>query len=55
MERLPFQAMSFDQLWFMPQGTTKEELIENSANTFDLAEKYNANFSSRMHIIYNFL
>ncbi len=43
------------QLWIMPQGKTKEELIENSAHTLDLVEKYKGNFSSRDHVIYNYI
>lgn len=44
-----------NQLWIMPQGKTCRELIENSPNTIDICDEYEANFSSRNHIIYNFI
>ena len=44
-----------DQIWIMPQGRTAKELIHNSAGTMDIVEKYDANFSSRDHIIYSFI
>jgi 7-carboxy-7-deazaguanine synthase len=43
------------RIYIMPEGTTKDELIKNSYNVFDLCEKYNVNFSSRDHIIYGFI
>jgi 7-carboxy-7-deazaguanine synthase len=43
------------RVWIMPEGTTKEKLIENSAKVFDVCEKYNFSFSSRNHIIYGFI
>jgi len=49
----PFSAS--EKVWIMPQGVTKEELIQNSATVFDICEKYNFNFSSRNHIIYGFI
>jgi len=49
----PFSAS--EKIWIMPQGTTKEDLIKNSATVFDICEKYNFNFSSRNHIIYGFI
>ena len=39
----------------MPEGKTREELINNSPKVFDVAEKYKTNFSSRDHIIYGFI
>jgi organic radical activating enzyme len=43
------------RLWLMPEGVTKKDLIKNSEIVFDACEKYNANFSSRNHIIYGFI
>lgn len=43
------------RLFLMPEGTTREKLIENSPKVFDACEKYKCNFSSREHIIYNFI
>ena len=44
-----------DRLYLMPLGTNREELIKNSAKVFDTAEKFKCNFSSRQHIIYEFI
>jgi len=44
-----------DQIWIMPEGDTLKSSIENSNDTFDLIEKYGANFSSRNHIIFGFI
>ena len=44
-----------DQVWIMPQGTSAQELIHNSPGTMDIVEKYDANFSSRNHIIFGFV
>ena len=41
--------------YLMPLGTTYQELLKNSASCFDMAEKYKLNFSSRDHIVYNFI
>lgn len=46
---------NMSRVWLMPQGKSKDELISNSPITFDLAEKYKTNFSSRNHVIYNFI
>ena len=43
------------KLWLMPMGNNKKELIKNSFEVFDACEKYNCNFTSRDHIIYNFI
>ena len=42
-------------VYLMPQGVTKEELIKNSEVVLDACEKYKFNFSSRQHIIYDFV
>jgi len=44
-----------NRLYLMPEGKTREELLKNSAKVFDMAEKFNCNFSSRDHIIYDFI
>ena len=43
------------KVFLMPEGTTRELIIENAAETFDAAEKYQVGFSSRDHIIYGFV
>lgn len=43
------------KVFLMPEGTTREKIIENAAETFDAAEKYKVGFSSRDHIIYGFV
>lgn len=43
------------RLYLMPEGKSKEELLNHSPIVFDACEKYSANFSSREHIIYNFI
>ena len=44
-----------EKVFLMPEGTTKDKLIENAGITFDAAEKYRFGFSSRDHIIYGFV
>ena len=44
-----------NRIFLMPEGKTREELINNSPKVFDVAEKYKTNFSSRDHIIYGFI
>ena len=43
------------KLWLMPMGDNKQELIKSSFDVFDACEDYNCNFTSRDHIIYNFI
>lgn len=43
------------RVFLMIKGVTKEELLKNAPEVFDIAEKYKFNFSSRNHIIYNFI
>lgn len=43
------------RIFLMVKGTTREELFKNAPEVFDAAEKYKFNFSSRDHIIYNFI
>ena len=44
-----------NQIWLMPEGTTREELIHNSGTVMDMCEEFKCNFSSREHIIYGFV
>lgn len=43
------------RVWLMPEGTTKDAIINHASFVFDTAEKYKCNFSSREHIIYGFI
>lgn len=43
------------RIYLMPEGKTREELLQNSPAVFDMAERCKVNFSSRDHIIYNFI
>lgn len=43
------------KIWLMPEGTTREALIRNSQQVFDICEQYKFNFSSRNHIIFGFV
>lgn len=44
-----------NQIWLMPEGTTRNDLIVHSGKVMDLCEEYECNFSSRNHIIYEFV
>jgi len=43
------------RVYLMVKGITREELLKNASEVFDIAEKLRFNFSSRDHIIYNFI
>ena len=43
------------RIYLMPEGKTRDELLQNSPIVFDMAERYKINFSSRDHIINNFI
>lgn len=43
------------RVYLMPEGDTREKLIERSGEVFDACEKYKFNFSTRSHIIYGFV
>ncbi len=43
------------RIYLMPQGKNKEELLKNSGIVFDAAENYKVNFTSRTHLIYDFI
>jgi len=45
----------FPHVYLMPEGNTREKLIEHSGAVFDACEKYGFNFSTRAHIIYGFV
>ena len=49
-------SINFDnhRIFLMPEGTTKQVLLDHAPMVFDAAEKYKVNFSSREHIIYDF-
>lgn len=51
------QSIDFnnERIFLMPEGKTKEEILEHVSLVFDTAEKYKFNFSSREHIIYDFV
>jgi len=44
-----------NRIWLMPQGTTRDELIKNSPCVFDACERHRINFSSRNHVMYEFV
>lgn len=43
------------RIYLMPEGKNREMLINNSSIVFDAAEKYKVNFTSRDHIIFEFI
>ena len=43
------------RIWLMPEGITRDDLLRNSKEVFDACEKYKCNFSSRMHIMFEFI
>ncbi len=43
------------KIWMMPEGATREVLLKNAPEVFDICEKYKFNFSSRSHIIFDFI
>lgn len=51
------QNIEFDnqRIYLMPEGVTKEQILDHAPKVFDVAEKYKVNFSSRDHIIYGFV
>ena len=44
-----------NRIYIMPEGKTKEELLGNTQKVLDIANEYNFNFSSRLHILHNFV
>jgi len=53
--RIGYSPWWTGRVWLMPEGTTRADLIRNSSMVFDACEKYRFNFSSRSHIIFNFI
>jgi organic radical activating enzyme len=51
------QKINFDtnRIWLMPEGKTRDELIRNAPDVFNAAEKYKTNFSSRNHVVFEFI
>jgi len=51
------QSINFDnqRIFLMPEGKTKDEILNHAPIVFDAAERYKVNFSSREHIIYSFI
>ena len=51
------QSINFDthRIFLMPEGKSRKELLEHSPIVFDVCEKYKCNFSSREHVIYEFV
>ena len=45
----------FSNVWLMPEGITRTDVLVNSEAVFDACEKYKFNFSSRNHIIFGFI
>jgi organic radical activating enzyme len=43
------------RLYLMPEGITRADLLRNAPKVFDAAEKYKCCFSSRTHIMYEFI
>lgn len=43
------------RVYIMPEGKTRDELIKHAPEVFDIAEKLKFNFSSRQHVIYDFI
>jgi organic radical activating enzyme len=44
-----------DSVYLMPEGKTREELLINSGQVFDACEFYKFNFSSREHVVFDFI
>lgn len=44
-----------DQLWIMPEGKNLNDLVVNSEHTMNVCEKFDANFSSRDHILFSYV
>ena len=44
-----------NRVYLMPKGENEEQLKQSAPTVFDLAEEFKFNFSTRSHIIYNFV
>ena len=49
------EKQAAERIWLMVEGVTRADLIRNSEKVFDACEKYKFNFSSRDHLIYDFV
>lgn len=49
------QYSCHQNIYLMPLGDTKKLLIHNAPEVFDACEKYHFNFSSRTHVLFNFV
>jgi organic radical activating enzyme len=43
------------RVYLMPEGVDRVQLLRNSPKVFDVAEKFNFNFSSRLHLMHDFV
>lgn len=51
-----FEDLIYSQrVYLMPEGITRADLLRNAPAVFDAAEKYKMCFTSRTHIIYEFV
>jgi len=51
-----YKDIIFNQrVYLMPEGITRADLLRNAPKVFDAAEKYKCCFSSRTHIMYEFI
>lgn len=49
------RCISKSRIYLMAQGLTKEEITQNWDRCIEMADKYNCNLSSRMHIVHGFI
>jgi 7-carboxy-7-deazaguanine synthase len=49
------KVISNQRVYLMPEGITRADLLRNAPKVFDAAEKYKCCFSSRTHIMYEFI
>jgi organic radical activating enzyme len=54
-ENSKYKSTLYDRIYLMPEGKTREELLQNAPIVFDKCEEWKVNFSSREHIIYGFI
>jgi 7-carboxy-7-deazaguanine synthase len=45
----------YNKVFLMPEGITRADLIKNSSKVFNACEHYRFNFSSRSHIIFDYI
>jgi len=44
-----------NRVYLMPEGKDKEELLRNTKKVLEVSNQYHFNFSSRLHILHNFV